>query len=116
MRGSQIEATRFLVTEAFLNMHTFEIMAQHPAISVQISHQYTQFSRTLCSGARPGDRNIAAPICLAREPDVREVASLTGLDPKLVECNLAPITEGDIGVIGDANDVIPAQVAAFASP
>src|SRR5262249_48710085 len=85
----------------YFDMHTFEIMAQHPAISMQIGHYHAQFSRTFCSSTRPGDRNSTAPIRLAREPDVREVASLTGLDPELVNRNLAPITEGDIGVIGD---------------
>src|SRR5262249_21300320 len=100
----------------YFNVHPFEIMAQHPAIGVQIGHHHTQFCRTLCRGARPGDRNSTAPIRLTREPDIREVAPLTGLDAKLVNCNLTAVTEGDIGVIGNPNNVIPAQRTAFAGP
>jgi site-specific DNA recombinase len=111
------ESTAFChLRKDYFNMHTFEIMAQHPAISVQIGHHHTQFSWTLCRGARPGDRDITAPIRLAGQTHIREVAPLARLDPKLVNCNLTAVTEGDIGVIGDANDVIPAQRTAFASP
>ena len=97
-------------------MHAFEIMPQHPAISMQIGHHDAQFRRTFGGGACPGNRDITAPIRLACEPHVWKIAPLAGLDPELVNCNLAPITEGDIGAVGDANDLIPAEIAAFARP
>ncbi|KPV49336.1 hypothetical protein SE17_33235 [Kouleothrix aurantiaca] len=116
MSSLQIETARFLVTKAFFDVHPFQIMAQYPTIGVQIGHHNTEFSRAFCGGACPGDRDITAPIRLTGETHIRKVTPLTRLHSELVDRNLATITERDVCVIGDTNDVIPAEGSAFTSP
>jgi hypothetical protein len=100
----------------YFDVHPLEVMAEHPATWWEIGHHDTQFSRTGRRGPCPGDRQVAEPIGFAGQAHAWQIAALALLDAEGISGQLDTTGKGNHGVVGDPNDVIPAQVAALAGP
>jgi hypothetical protein len=115
--GSAGETTAFChLRKDYFNMHALEVMAQDPTTWAQIGHHHTEFCWAGGRCSRPGDRQIAEPIGFQRHAHAWQIAPFTVLDAQLIRSALHTTREGDHGVVGEPNDIVPVQLAAFARP
>jgi hypothetical protein len=91
-------------------------VAQDPTTRFEVGHQHAEFGWTRFGRACPGDGKMAFPIGVLGDVHVEQVASLAGLDTQFIDATLPSVRERDGRVVGQANDVTPAQRVTLARP
>ena len=111
------EPVRFChLRKDYFYMHALQVIFQCAPTGRPVHRDGTQLGGLFGGGLGPGDGQVAGPIRFSRQADLLKIARAARLDAQRVDGEQTTAEQGDPGVIGYPNAVIPAQFPAFLSP